>query len=99
MKSELQEENEASFFSVGLPFFCAKASGPLLEEVAEVDEQAWNEAFINIIQQCYRVPTVKKFNSSSLEKYQFYAYVTATYVWLRYLELDLVAACAKVNPL
>lgn len=41
MKSETQEEIEAcSFLSVGFPLFCAKASGPLLEEVAEVDEQA-----------------------------------------------------------
>ncbi len=30
------------FPSVGFPLFCAKPSTPLLEEVAEVDEEAWN---------------------------------------------------------
>lgn len=36
-------ENEAcgfTFPSVGFPLFCAKPSTPLLEEVAEVDEEA-----------------------------------------------------------
>lgn len=55
-KRGIQEENEACgvlFPSVGFPLFCAKPSPPLLEEVAEVDEEAWNcKKFYTMLWKC-----------------------------------------------